>query len=360
VPDFRSALYLGIGHGSGTLAPWASLTTGAPDALLAVPGAAGVAGALARMQGHEAGFLAPSTLHLFHDLFAAFAGGTFRLLADAALYPVARWGVERAACALGMPVHPFAHLDAAALAAAARESGRRPVVVTDGFCPVCGAPAPLRDYLRAIRPLNGVLVLDDTQALGVLGAGPTRDVPWGRGGGGTPAWARALGPDVLSAASLAKGFGVPCAVLAGSRPLVDRVMGQSDTRVSCSPPSAADVSAALAAMGANRRHGEELRGRLLSRVTRFRVHLRRSGIVPLGMAFPIQCVARAAGTGAATLYSRLGEEGITAVLVGGHHGEPLVCFAFTADHTERDVDEAAAALARAADRGAGRRRALVG
>jgi len=73
--DFTSALYLGLRHGAGSLRPWARLTTGRPAALADPPGAREVAGALAALAGCGAGSLAPSTLHLFWDLFGVLAAG---------------------------------------------------------------------------------------------------------------------------------------------------------------------------------------------------------------------------------------------------------------------------------------------
>ena len=46
-------------------------------------------------------------------------------------------------------------------------------MVADGFCPGCGQPAPLTDYLQLIQQRGGLLVLDDTQALGILGHSPS-------------------------------------------------------------------------------------------------------------------------------------------------------------------------------------------
>jgi 8-amino-7-oxononanoate synthase len=69
VLNFTSALYLGLRHPSWSLRPWAQLTTGAPAALAPPPGARMVADMLAALQGCERAALAPSTLHLFWDLF---------------------------------------------------------------------------------------------------------------------------------------------------------------------------------------------------------------------------------------------------------------------------------------------------
>ncbi|HEX8903780.1 MAG TPA: hypothetical protein VF771_02920, partial [Longimicrobiaceae bacterium] len=256
--DFNRALYLGMRHPWRSLPPWGALSTGAPDALRPVPGASGVAAELARLQGCAAGVLAPSTLHLFWDLFVVLGPARTALFLDDGSYAIGRWGVERAA-SHGAPVHRFRHHDAGALhRALARHAGRgrTPVVVADGWSPLAGGPAPLAEYRQAAREHGGLLVLDDTQALGILGARPSPEKPWGIGGGGSIPWSGLSpadpggidgdgdGGDVAAASSLAKGFGVPVAVLCGSEALVARFRDRAETRVHCSPPSEAVVHAA--------------------------------------------------------------------------------------------------------------------
>ena len=82
-----------------------------------------------------------------------------------------------------------------------------------------------------------LLVADDTQALGILGHSPDARMPYGHGGGGSLRWSGIGGPEALVFASLAKGFGVPIAVLAGSRARIREFEEKSLTRVHCSPPS---------------------------------------------------------------------------------------------------------------------------
>src|SRR5215213_1360983 len=170
--DFTSALYLGMRHPSGTLRPWRQFTTGVPAALASPALARTTAQALSTLQGCEAATFAPSTLHLFWDLFRVLCVGTeTTIYMDAGTYPIAHWGVERVA-ARGVRVRRFVHHDAQSLAAQIREDerkGARPLVVTDGFCPSCGRLAPIADYLRMARERDGRLILDDTQALGILG-----------------------------------------------------------------------------------------------------------------------------------------------------------------------------------------------
>ena len=236
--DFTSALYLGFRHAHDALPPWTQLTTGRPAALEPAPEAVVLAQDLAQLLGCERAVLVPSTLHLFWDLFDVLAHDRIAIYVDAGTYPIARYGVERAA-AKGVPTSTFPGHDPAALASLLqrdRATGRRPVVVTDGLCTATGRTAPLADYLKLIRGWNGYLVVDDTQAFGILGANPAPAAPYGRGGAGTPACRALTGPGLIIGSSLAKGFGAPLAVLAGSAEVIAKFEGLSGTRVLSSPP----------------------------------------------------------------------------------------------------------------------------
>src|SRR5262249_17163047 len=160
-----------------------------------------------------------------------------------------------------------------------------PVVVTDGLCPATGQTAPVVKYLNLVRAHGGYLVIDDTQALGILGHHPGADAPYGRGGGGTPAWHGVQAPELLVVSSLAKGFGVPLAVLAGSKRVITRFENNSATRMHCSPPSVALIYAAERALQINESRGEHLRRRLAQLVRRFREHLRQVGLAASGGLF---------------------------------------------------------------------------
>src|ERR1700756_1386048 len=222
--DFTSVLYLGFRHAYHTLRPWAQLTTGRPAALEPAPEAVALAQGLAQLLGCERVVLAPSTLHLFWDLFDVLSRDHVAIYADGGTYPIARFGIERAA-AKGIPTSTFPTHDPAALASLLhrdQRTGRRPIVVTDGFCTATGRTAPLPEYLKLVRERNGYLVIDDTQALGILGKMPARDTPYGRGGAGTPAWHGVEGPELIIGSSLAKGFGSPLAALAGNAPLITK------------------------------------------------------------------------------------------------------------------------------------------
>ncbi|HEX6041288.1 aminotransferase class I/II-fold pyridoxal phosphate-dependent enzyme [Longimicrobium sp.] len=343
--DFVLALYLGMRHPWAALGPWTSLTTGIPAVLDEPPGAVRTARRLARLQGLEDGVLLPSTLHLFHDLFALLGPGASAVLVDAGAYAVARWGAARAGCA-GVPVIRFAHHDGDALRRALGRIGRRgtPVVLCDGVCPGCGRPAPLADYAAAVRERGGLLVVDDTQALGILGAGADGHPPYGFGGGGSARWWGLDGPELVIGASLAKAFGAPVAALSGSAALVRRFRALPGTRMHGSPPSVAAVRAAARALALNRARGDALRARLADRIGTLRRMLADAGLGTTGGGFPVQTVTGLADPAAA--HARLAAAGMRAVLRAAPG--PALTLLLRADHTDDELARAAGALARAA------------
>lgn len=345
--DFTSALYLGLRHPSAALRPWTQLTGGRPAALSVPAGQRLVAAMFAQLTGCERALLAPSTLHLFWDLFGQLGGGRTAIYMDAGVYPIARWGVERAACR-GATVRRFAHYRADSLQRQLLSSAdaARPVVVVDGFCPVCGRPAPLRELLELILPWDGLLVIDDTQALGIFGDMPSAAAPYGRGGGGSLRLHALASPNVLLISSLAKGFGVPAAVLCGDGARVGVFERHSETLVHCSPPSLATVHAAAHALAVNHASGDALRIRLARRVRQFRTGLGEQGWATRQHVFPVQTLTRTADVDALELHARLLRRGVRTVLHHARDGRGArLSFLITARHTPRDIDTALQALA---------------
>ena len=350
--NFTSALYLGLRHPSRSLRCWEQLTLGVPAALAEPPGAAIVAAGLAALQGCERAILLPSTLHLFLDLFKMLAGEKAAVYADAGSYPIACWGAERSTTQAA-PLHSFPHHDPAGLERALLRSParlRRPIVLADGFCPTCGRSAPLSDYAAIARRFGGYLVIDDTQALGILGQEPGPGSPYGYGGGGSLRWHGLREPDILVGASLAKGFGVPVAVLAGSAAMIGRFAAMSATRVHCSPPSAAAIRAAAHALAVNHRRGDALRWRLLDRVRRFRSGLAGKGLAADGGLFPVQTLRPIPGLGARQLHWILLRRGIRTVPLRRRiRGSSRVGFLITASHTPEDINRCVSVLADVVD-----------
>ena len=322
--DFTSASYLGLEHRKEDLAAWSSLSTGKPAALWEPEPAIRLADEIARLQGCEAGLVAASTLHLFWDVQAWAGQAGMRVFLDAGVYPVA-------ASVVGA-VAQFRHRDLNDLERVLRIGGGgggrgRPLVVVDGFCVACGSIYPYADLLACVRREGGLVLVDDTQALGIFGT-PARGFAYGRGGGGS---LRRAGlereEDVLSVSSLAKAFGAPLAALSGPRELVRQFAAASRSRVHCTPPSMASVAAGLAALEWNRRDGDQRRARLAALVERLKP---RRGL------FPYQTISHPA---AWRLYQTLRAAGIETVPLAGADGSPRqLGVAITAQHQPSGID----------------------
>ena len=330
--DFTSALYLGMRHPAASLAPWSSLTLGQPAALQEPPGALALAASLAALQGCEAACVLPSTLHLFWDLFGMLAAERLVILVDGGSYAIARWGAERAQ-ALGLPLRLFPSGEMAPLrrlVAAWGRQGRRPLILADGYVPGSEQVLPLAGYAALARQGGGYLLLDDTQVLGVAGA---------QGGGsarlhGLPGGCDKAGGHLIVGASLAKGFGVPLAVLAGSGALLRRFAAHSQTRVHASPPSAAVLAAGRRALTLNAQHGDALRARLAERVAQWRSGMAAAGIACRGGCFPVQRLP-----GRAHLQPALRAAGVLALAQAGD-GAGALTFLLRADQTPRQLEQA--------------------
>jgi len=351
VLDFTSALYLGLRHPSTQLRPWTSLTSGVPAALAEAPEAARIGSALATLMGVERATLARSTLHAFWDLFATFGTEPRRIYVDAGAYPIARAGAERA-MARGVHVQFFPHHDPDELRRRLRRDARLgPLwVVADGYCTGCGRAAPIVDFAAIAAAAGGRLVIDDTQAMGVLGHGATPAMPYGYGGGGSLRMA-GVGSGVLLVASLAKGFGAPLAVIGGPAALITRFEQASDMRVHASPPTVADLRSAERAIAINASRGDSLRHRLMSLVRQFRHVVRDAGGQLGGSLFPVQWIAGMVQRRAIAVYQRLRQLGVAAVLRHSpcRAAEDLV-FVITATHSRMDIEQLAICL-RAASMG---------
>jgi 8-amino-7-oxononanoate synthase len=333
VVDFTSALYLGMRHASESLPGWRQLSLGKPAVLGELAGAVEIERELAALTGCEQAVLAVSTVHLFLDLFTMLAAPRRNIFLDRSAYPVAQWGVERAAAA-GVPVHSFPRHDAEALQAAMSGAGKaRPVVVTDGFSPEFGTAAPLKSYSECARVGGGLVVVDDTQALGIFG----------RGGGGSLRRSSRKLPNVVVVSSLAKAFGVPLAMLGGSAALVAAFRRGSATRMHCIPPSAAVLAAARHALQVNRKSGAELRRRLAKRVIRFRKGVKELDLLAVPGLFPVQPLRLPENVSAGRLYRALLKRGIKPVLLE-KPDRSTITFVLTARHSLEEIDQAVGAL----------------
>lgn len=338
--DFTSSLYLGMKHGSAELKTWQQLTAGVPAALYEHDLSKQVGTYVAHMQGLEAGISATSTLHLYWDLFGLLSDKQTVLFIDEKVYPVSKYGIEKL-IVKKIPIHTFNHLEANHLAELVKKKLRKfktPVVITDGWCPQCAKHAPINEYLKIIKPYNGNVVLDDTQAFGILGENKSKIIPYGFGGGGILKWLNVHDSNIISITSLAKGFGVPMAVISSNTSFITSFKERSETRVNSSPVSIAHLTAAINAFRINTGSGEQRRAKLWSNISLLKTELRKSGIKLNGSIFPVQSICDTDAQKMMHLYKKLKKEKIKTVLVAPHkEHKPLLTMVMRCDHTIEEI-----------------------
>lgn len=326
-------------HGSAELLKWEQLTTGVPAALYETALSKQIGNKIAQMQGLEIGVLAPSTLHLYYDLYGFLRNQKITLFVDEKVYPVSKYGIERLMGAR-IPVNLFKHLSAEDLAENIRKKLQRntiPIVISDGWCPPCGKAAPLQEYADLVSPLNGKVIIDDTQAFGVFG---TRKygVSYGSYGGGILKWLNVKSPCVVTIISLAKGFGVPMAIISGKKAFITDFIKKSETRVSSSPVSMAHISAGMNALRLNHSFGEERRNRLLNNVLYVKAELHRLGLKLTRGHFPVQCIQNLNSGITRQLHQKLQQHGVETVLVSNHNNAvPTLCIIIRCAHKPNDL-----------------------
>jgi 8-amino-7-oxononanoate synthase len=199
-----------------------------------------------------------------------------------------------------------------------------------------------------VVPSGGYVVIDDTQALGVLGRAASGGGPYGADGGGSLRWQAISSPRMIVGSSLAKAFGVPIAVLGGSARIIRRFEERSETRIHASPPSIAELHAAEHALRANAARGDELRDRLARLVAGFRRRVRGMGLRGPRSLFPVQALGPLRRP--SRVQQALQAAGVVTAVVRSCVGrEKRLVFVITASHTTADLDHAAAALEAALD-----------
>ncbi|MDH6153319.1 MULTISPECIES: aminotransferase class I/II-fold pyridoxal phosphate-dependent enzyme [Paraburkholderia] len=366
--DFASGLYLGLRHPAREAGDYAALTTGHPAALAASPLMRPLAAQAAALQGAQAGLVGTSTLHLAIDAFERL-GRSHALFADDALYPVMRWAAERMA-GNGASVAWFGHGDAGSLARRLAEAphSRPPAIVTDATVGD-GALAPIGRYVSEARRHAGLVLIDQSQVLGLLGMRPGPRSPWGHGGGGVLRHLGLSAPaseSVLLLASWAKAFGAPLATLCGPAPLIEQIARDGPTQVHCSPPNQASLLAALGALEINQRSGARLRRRLLDRLQRLRRGVRAlaASVLPDLCApdsvHPLQRLRLANRARTLALHAGLSECGMRTALLRQRANRYVLAVIVRADHEAADIDALLAAMAGLAPRLPGAARSAAG
>lgn len=272
-----------------------------------------------------------STLHGFLDLWPSVLDAGTVVLVDEVAYPVGRVALR----AVGAEPVVVRHFDPGHVAAVVGglSPGTSTALLVDGLCPGCGRRAPRQALARALGG-NGTVVVDDTQALGLIGpTTPVRHLP---------------GAAEVVVAAASKGFGVPVAVVAGPRRVIESAR-RSEGRFHHSGPDAASLVALRQTLADE--PGVQRRQTVLSGLVRhFRAAAPRAGLSePDGGLWPTQTVP---------VYDRDVTGVVDALACRGVRALPLarrcrpgvgVGFLITVAHTTGMIDTAVAALASVLD-----------
>lgn len=339
MPDFTSALYLGLRHPGGVLPAGTALSSGRPAALQTPRAVHRIESEIARLAGTDAACIGRSTLHLYNDLVGGHTVPHQWLLLDAGCYPIAHWAAQRAR-GRGVRCAQLPHYrpEAAAEWLAHRQSGTAATLLLDAVDTETGQIAPLADYLEIACRYHAWVVVDDSQALGILGSGPTPANPFGRDGGGSLCWhAQAGHRRCVLVSSLAKAFGAPLAVLCGTRSRVEEFRRRAQSLVHTSPPVLPVLHAAARALRVNAEDGEARRRHLLRLIRRLRCGLRNLGYWPVGGCHPIQGLGTMSPDMAMRLHRALHEQGSEILLRQGRCGV-LPSVVLRADHPVEAID----------------------
>jgi len=229
-------------------------------------------------------------------------------------------------------------------------SCRRALVVTDGVFSMRGDHAPL-DELFAVAarhdaafPENVVVIVDDSHGVG--GYGPT--------GRGTEEQLGVAGRSDLLIGTLGKAFGVNGGYVVGARGLVDFLRETAPMYIYSNPITPAEAAAALQAVEiADGPEGRQRIAHLRAMTKRFRDGLVAMGLETLPGEHPVVPLFVRDTPRTVALVRHLRHHGILATGLNFPvvpKGDETIRFQLSADHTEKDVDEVLAALARFEDR----------
>ncbi|MEM9802982.1 MAG: pyridoxal phosphate-dependent aminotransferase family protein [Planctomycetota bacterium] len=279
---------------------------------------------LAEFLGLESALVVPDGYLADLAVVAALKGRTNVALLDADSHPslvdAARMaGLESYDYGPGDMSHAFALLD--------RFKDASPLVLTDGVFAMHGRLAPAAELLRHL-PDGGLLLVDDSHGVGVLGA---------RGRGVMESFGIADERIVLTG-SLGKALGSGGGFVAGPRDIIESTRRGSASftgTTALSPPLAAAALAALDVIDAEPERLERLR----ANTGQLHRTARRAGIRSSGTFLPILRIELAKEEDAKRLSAALHVAGIyaPAIRYPGLDGEGVVRLAVTSEHTAAEI-----------------------
>ena len=236
-------------------------------------------------------------------------------------------------------ITPFPHLQPGRLSEMIQREllqGERPLVLSDGVFPISGEIAPLPDYLALVKPLDGLVFLDDAHAVGVLG-------PHGRG---LPDYFHIHDGSCRTSATLAKALGGFGGVIWGSARDIDYLDQNARICVGASPvplPVAAASAAALKIAVET----PALRQSLWQNVAYARREINRLGWELPDTPVPILCLPALGTMNLDRIQAGLMAEGIATTVARSYTSTPpggALRIAIFANHDHQQIDRLVSAL----------------
>ena len=220
----------------------------------------------------------------------------------------------------------------------------RAIVVTDGIFSMRGDHAPLGDIVALAGrhdpsfAENAIVVVDDSHGVGAFGAA----------GRGTEEYTGSAA-DVL-VATLGKAFGVNGGYVVGDETVIRYLRETSPTYVYSNPITPAEAAAAHRAIDLlDSAAGLDLLAHLRAMTARFRSGLVRLGYETLAGEHPVVPLLTRDTARTAALVAHLRRSGVLATGLAYPvvpRGDEEIRFQVSADHTEADIDQALDALGR--------------
>ena len=244
--------------------------------------------------------------------------------------------IQQAVVHTGLPFQEFGFNRISDISRFAAEQGRV-LLVAEGIAPLTGEILPLAEIVAALGASDFRILIDDAHGLGVAG----------NTGKGTLEYLACENNSVVRCATLSKAFGAFGGCVLPEKTLGDRIRSRSLAYICASPPSAADLGAALAAIRLLVRQPEVLHN-LRSNVARVKEGLDKLGLPAGDTPIPIVPIVLHSGAAMEQLSDKLRTEGILAPYIN-YPGSPeggLIRLAVTAAHTEPQLEHLLESLAR--------------
>ncbi len=241
----------------------------------------------------------------------------------------------------------FPHNDMGALKAAIEgvpDGVERVVVIFDGVFSMRGDHAPIDAINEVLAPHRErfaeglVTIVDDSHGIGAYGAT----------GRGTEEICGAQADIVVG--TFGKAFGVNGGFVAASEAVVESVRQKADTYIYTNPLSAADCAAATAAVEiADSAEGRARLQNVQDRIAQFRAGLDRLGMESIPGEHPVVPLMVRDTERTRRMVQGFSDNGVLVVGLNFPvvpEGDQTIRFQINAAHTERDIDEVLAVLAR--------------